>query len=61
MQEFKRSYRLLDEVLGVGSFGKVVAAESILDPSLKFSVKIVSKDLLGFEMDHFREVYNILK
>lgn len=61
MDEFKTYYRLLDRVLGVGSFGKVVAAESALDPNIKFSVKIVSKELIGEGMDHFREVYSILK
>lgn len=61
MEEFKRNYKLTDTVLGQGSFGKVVLAESVLNPSMKFSVKIVSKELLGANLDNFREVYNILK
>ena len=61
MEDFRRTYKLTDTVLGQGSFGKVILAESVLNPAMKFSVKVVSKELLAGNLDHFREVYQILK
>mmetsp|Transcript_43148 Transcript_43148/g.50595 ORF Transcript_43148/g.50595 Transcript_43148/m.50595 type:complete len:116 (-) Transcript_43148:153-500(-) len=54
-------YIIHDLVLGVGSFGKVVLAESAFNSSLKFAIKIVSKKLLDQTVDGFREVFHCLK
>jgi len=51
-------YIIHDLVLGVGSFGKVVLAESAFNSSLKFAIKIVSKKLLDQTVDGFREVFH---
>jgi len=61
IEHMAKLYTIKDQVLGVGSFGKVLLAESTTDPSLKFAVKIVSKEQLGTNISHFREVYRSLK
>ena len=61
METMKQQYKLTDTILGAGSFGKVFLAESTSDPSLKFSIKQISRELLGVNVDNFREVYGLLK
>lgn len=61
METMKKLYNISDTVLGVGSFGKVYLAESTTNPAIKFSVKVVSKELLGENSDWFKDVYNLLK
>lgn len=60
MESMKKKYKMTDTVLGVGSFGKVLLWESTSDPTLKYSTKIVSKELLGTNLANFREVYEVL-
>lgn len=60
MESMKKKYKMTDHVLGVGSFGKVLLCESTSDPTLKFSTKIVSKELLGPNLINFKEVYEVL-
>lgn len=61
IETMKQLYKLTDTVLGTGSFGKVILAESTSDPNIKFSIKMVSKELLGANCENFKEVYSLLK
>jgi len=56
MDAMKNKYIIKSKLLGTGSFGKVLIAESIADPSKEFAVKIVSKELLAENIVCFREL-----
>lgn len=49
IDEMTKLYNITDTVLGVGSYGKVVLAESKINKSYKFAMKIMSKELMTAE------------
>lgn len=57
IDEMTKLYNITDTVLGVGSYGKVVLAESKINKNYQFAMKIMSKELMtAEETKNFKEI-----
>ena len=62
IDEMVKLFTITDTVLGVGSFGRVVLAESNINREYKFAVKIMSKEIMSTEETrNFREIWDWIK
>lgn len=69
----KKQYDIENKVLGVGSFGKVLLAKGKTESPIKiltlkkqvsydmYAIKVMEKQLLGSNIENFKEVCQVLK
>ena len=62
IDEMVKLFTITDTVLGVGSFGRVVLAESNINSEYKFAVKIMAKECMNAEeTKNFRDIWDYVK